>query len=65
VAYYSADGIGVDPEKIEAIRGWLMPKKFHRGHIIHGSFRLLPKIHKRILKDCKPNHFFAKEGSEI
>jgi hypothetical protein len=61
----SAEGITVDPEKIEAIRGWPSAKKCHRGQIIHGSFWLLPKIHKRILKDCKPNHFFAKEGSEI
>jgi hypothetical protein len=61
----SAEGIEVDPEKIEAIRGWPTPKKCDRGQIIHGSCRLLPKIHKRIFKDCKSNHFFAKEGSEI
>jgi hypothetical protein len=36
-----------------------------KGQIIHGYCRLLRKIHKRILKDCKPNHLFAKEGSEI
>jgi hypothetical protein len=40
-------------------------KKCHRGQIIHGSFQLLPKIHKSVLKDCKPNHLFSKEGSEI
>jgi hypothetical protein len=40
-------------------------KKCHRGLIINGSCRLLPKIHKRILKYCKPNHLFAKEESEI
>jgi hypothetical protein len=40
-------------------------KECERGQIIHGSFQLLPKIHKRILKDFKSNHFFAKEGSEV
>jgi hypothetical protein len=33
--------------------------------IIHGSYWLLPKVHKRFFKDCNPNHFFVKEGTEI
>jgi hypothetical protein len=61
----SADGITVDPEKIEAIRGWPNAKKCDRGQIIYGSCGLLLKIHKRVFKYCKPNHFFAKEGSEV
>jgi hypothetical protein len=40
-------------------------KESEIGQIIHGSFQLLPKIHKRVLKDCKSNHFFAKEGNGI
>jgi hypothetical protein len=40
-------------------------KNCDRGQVIHGSFWILLKIHKRILKDCKSNNFFAKEGSEI
>jgi len=35
------------------------------GQIIHGSCRLLQKIHKMIFKNCNLNHFFAKEGSEM
>jgi hypothetical protein len=37
-------------------------KKCDKCQIIYGSCQLLSKIHKRIFKDCKPNHFFAKEG---
>jgi hypothetical protein len=40
-------------------------KECDRGYIIYGSCRLLSKIHKRIFKDCKSNHFFTKEGSEV
>jgi hypothetical protein len=61
----SEDGITVDHEKIEAIRGWPMPRNVIEVRSFYGSCRLLPKIHKRVFKDCKPNHFFAKEGSEI
>jgi hypothetical protein len=35
------------------------------GHIIYVFHELLPNIHKRIFKDFKPNHLFAKEGSEV
>jgi hypothetical protein len=61
----SAKGIEVDPEKIEAIRGWPMPRNVTEVRSFMGLVRLLPKVHKRFFKDCKPNHFFAKEGSEI
>jgi hypothetical protein len=40
-------------------------KKCDIGQIIHGYFILLLKIHKSILKYCKPNHFFARQGSEF
>jgi hypothetical protein len=35
-------------------------KEYDRGQIIHGSFWLLPKIHKRVLKDCKSDHLQKK-----
>jgi hypothetical protein len=40
-------------------------KKCDIVQTIYGSFRLLLKIHKMVFKDCNPNSFFAKEGSEI
>jgi hypothetical protein len=40
-------------------------KECERGQRIHGSCQLLSKIHKMILKYCKSNHFFTKEGSEV
>jgi hypothetical protein len=40
-------------------------KKFDIGYIIHGSRKLLPNIHKRVFKYCKPNQLFTKEGSEV
>jgi predicted aspartyl protease len=61
----STTWIEVDPEKIEAIRGWPMPKNVTEVRSFMGLSRLLPKIHKRFFKDCKSNHFFAKEGCEV
>jgi hypothetical protein len=40
-------------------------KEYEKGQIIHGYLQLLTKIHKMVFKDCKSNHFFAKEGSEV
>jgi hypothetical protein len=40
-------------------------KKCDEGQVIYGSCGLLLKIHKGVFKYCKPNHFIAKERSEI
>jgi hypothetical protein len=61
----SAARIEVDPKKIEAIREWSAPKNVIEVNIIHVSFQVLLKIHKRVIKYCKSDHFFAKEGSEV
>jgi hypothetical protein len=50
----SEDGIIVYPEKIEAITGWPMPRNVTEVRSFIG-----------LSSYCKPNHFFAKEGSEI
>jgi hypothetical protein len=58
----SEDGIGVDPEKIEAIREWSAPKNVTEVRSfmgLAGYYRIF------ILKDCTPNHFLTKEWGEV
>jgi hypothetical protein len=57
----SAVGIKVDPKKIEVIRGWSTPKNVTNVKSFMGLAGYYQRfINKRVLKDCKSNHFLAK-----
>ena len=55
------EGILVDPEKIEAIMKWPIPKNVSEVIFFYGISRLLSQVYRRIFKDCTSHNFFKKE----
>lgn len=56
-----AKGIEIDKAKVELIEK-LPPYLSQRGMYLSRSYRVLPQIHKGLLKDCKPSFQTFGEG---
>jgi hypothetical protein len=61
----SEEGITVDLEKIEAIKGWKTPKNMTKVKILYGSSWLLQKVHCMVFENISPNHFLAKKRGKV
>ena len=61
----SAEGIIVDPVKIEAIMNWNPPQKCNRGEKFLGLSRLLSEICTRILSYTILTYKIILEMSEV
>jgi hypothetical protein len=61
----SEEGIAVDPEKIEVIKGWATPKNVTEVRSFMGLAGYYKEIHCKIFEDCSPNHFLAKKRGKI
>jgi hypothetical protein len=61
----SEEGIAVDPERIRAIEGCLVPNNVSEVRYFMGLAGYYRRFIEGIFKYCTPNHIFAKEGCEI
>ncbi|KAI3824640.1 hypothetical protein L1987_06106 [Smallanthus sonchifolius] len=61
----NADGIMVDPAKIETVRDWEVSKTSTDIRSFFGIVRLLPKVHSRFLKDSLAFNQIYPEGHKV
>ena len=54
----SADGIYVDPQKVEAVANWEQPTTVTEVRSFLGLAGVLPHVHRRVLKDSRTTSLF-------
>lgn len=61
----SAEGISVDPAKVETVMNWEAPRNVTEILSFLGLAGILSKIYPQFLTNCCANDMFNKKGCEV